>query len=451
MFRSSRWILLAHCVCAVLATSLAVSVRASSFRLDPSLSYLELSGDLTGAVTLPMFPQAPGSLRTSLQGDLFIDLLTPGSLRITGMSIDGLSQPGPFQPGGGPAELAGRVDEVAPGIAAFAAIRDTFLYGTSHPIALGPVGDFSGSDVWLRFQSNQLAIHADTILDYQTPFFANLINGPFQAASLQTVGNEYRLTLPVRAQSSFNVFGLPFNYTLSGQLTATRPIAGALERDILNGGFEDIFAPPGSGIDFSTTGWTMLISGPEGNIGGVQNPENIQRPQATEGHMHAFLNVVDSTNSMYQTIIPAGELQPDTRYIVSFDVGNRDMTDNGRLPNNDMDPFISVRGFFTLGDDLADASQSLGLSFELPQLSSVAEGTWLRHRQAILDTAGFTPEQLAQGLNFVLQATSTTDINRGQVDFDNVRLQIVPEPTTLALALLGAAGLFLMRSSRRRR
>ena len=147
----------------------------------------------------------------------------------------------------------------------------------------------------------------------------------------------------------------------------------------------------------------------------------------------------------YQMTIPAGRLAPNTTYTIKFDLGNRDMTDNGNLPNNDMDPFISLRAFFSLGSDTTDFSKHVGTPFVLNHLSDVAEGTYLKDQSFTLDTSTLSPDQLAEGLNVVFYATSATNINRGQIDIDNVRLSIVPEPSTIVLAALGILGLLASR------
>src|SRR5262249_34905342 len=155
--------------------------------------------------------------------------------------------------------------------------------------------------------------------------------------------------------------GVTVNLNVSGQLVAVRPIAGATAPDILDGGFENHYAGPVGGTTSGPTAWNYIVPGTPNNVTGFPiYPFTGQRPMAAEGLQQAFINVYNGTASIYQTIIAAGALQPHTIYQVTFDVGNRDLTDNGNLPNNAMDPFISAKGFFTLGSDLGDFTKHVG-------------------------------------------------------------------------------------------
>lgn len=439
---------------AIAAVGILVACRcghsvAAQFIVDPSQSILTLSGDVTGPTGLVVLvPQASGSLSAAYQGALYVDLATANSIHVTGSYLAALSQPGPFQPLGLAADFAARVPNFVSGADGFGAIRNSFQWVTSDPITLDAGGNFAANGVVLRILSNTYDLSAAPLGMVTEDLNLAFGNTAAASASLATVGDQYRLTIPVQATASGFSAGYPFHYGLAGQIVAYRPIEGASNPDVINGGFEARSLGDGTPVDNSITDW-VTVSGPQNNFAGTQNPSLDLRPQATEGVNTAFINVLDGTASFYQSAIPAGQLKPHTIYSVKFDLGNRDMTDNGRLPNNDMDPFISVKGFFTLGNDLENFAGHVGNSYELAALSNISEGTFLRDREFVLDTSTLSPAQLALPLNIVFQATSTTSLNRGQVNFDNVRLQIAPEPSTAVLAVLGVLVLGL-RVCRRR-
>jgi hypothetical protein len=219
---------------------------------------------------------------------------------------------------------------------------------------------------------------------------------------------------------------------------------------LINGGFEDQVLGVGGIVDQVIQGWTT-VTGPPDCFAGTMHPEPSFRPQVTEGQNEAFMNVFNGSAAFYQTIVDPGQLSPHTAYTIRFDIGNRDVTDNGNLPNNNMDPFISVRAYFALGTDhLLDFTRHVGGAYELPMLSLLPEGTYVRDRSFSLDTS--TLADLSQSLTVVFLATSTTTINRGQVDFDNVRLTLasVPEPSAVVLAGIGVVVLVASASWTRR-
>ena len=75
--------------------------------VDQTQSVLSLSGTWSGA---PIVAQSPGSLSTHATGTLSLDLLDPAHpALLPGGSVTLVEQPGPFQPGGLPANFAGTV------------------------------------------------------------------------------------------------------------------------------------------------------------------------------------------------------------------------------------------------------------------------------------------------------------------------------------------------------
>lgn len=399
------------------------------FVVDATSSFLTISGTYNSQ---PIVAQPGSSLTNYYGGQLDVLLSDATSIRLLGSSMYSTPQVGSFLPAGTSADYAIQVDH-AFGVnnTGYATMGATDIFLTSGSLAVAPGGAITATGINLSFLT-RLFSYKDTGPSSATTTDSLKINNVgMSPASFTTVGNTYRVVIPFQGTGTAST-GL--RMTLSGQIVASRPVAGANVPDFVNGGFEE----GGVSTDPSAGGWIGVEPGTPNNYASVQRMTGpLFKPNAAGGANAAFINVENGTASMYQTILPGGSLEPNMTYTVTFDVGNRDLTDNGNLPNNDMDPFISVKAFFTLGGGLVDFSQHIGEAYQLLQLSSLADGTWSRNNSIVLDTSLLTPEQLAQPLNFVFQATSTTTLNRGQVNFDNVRLTAVPEPSTVALATVG--------------
>ncbi len=420
----------------------APAARAADFIIDPTQSFLTISGTHNSE---PIEAQAAGSLTDHLTGNLLVDLQTPGQLQITGSTINGIPHPGDFFPIGGPADFAGQgTNYYEPSLIDYASIRRTFEYVTSAAVPIESSGEFNASPVQMRLESPQTDTFSVPNTPMTGPLNLEMSNVAFGQGTLTAVGNEYRLVIPFQGQADADFAEL----NVSGQLVATRPIAGSSAPDIPDGGFESHYGGPYETTS-GPTAWSATTSGAGNYVGpSLYAPSGQLAP--VDGLQLAYLDVEDGTASIYQTIIPGGKLQPDTIYRVTFDVGNPGLMDNFGFPYNEgANPFVSVKGFFTLGNDLADFSQHVGDPYFLAQLSTIADSTWSYGNTVLLDTSLLTPEQLAEPLNFVLQATSTTDLGRGRVNFDDVRLAVVPEPAGPLLAAMGFGILLAVRLRRK--
>lgn len=446
MFRIVPQLLFAAIVSTVIGSFAPDRAPAAPYAIDAAESFLTISGTYNTSQGLQPIVAQPGSSLTNYYGGHLNVLLEDAhQIRLLGSSMYTTPQLGSFLPADTAADFAIQVDH-AFGVnnTGYATLGATDIFLSSGSLAVGPGGVIAPAGINLAFLTKTFSYKDTGPSTATTTDSLKLTNIGMSPATFVTVGNSYRVVIPFQGTGTAST-GLTM--TLSGQIVASRPIAGANTPDFVNGGFENGTI----GTDPNAGGWIGVAPGTPNNYASVQTMTGpLFKPNAAGGTHAAFINVENGTASMYQTIVPGGSLEPNMQYTVTFDVGNRDLTDNGNLPNNDMDPFISVKAFFTLGDGLVDFSQHVGDAYELAQLSLLADGTWSRDNSIVLDTSWLTPEQLAQPLHFVFQATSTTTLNRGQVNFDNVRLTAVPEPSTVALATMGAV-LLMGRVVMRRR
>jgi len=116
------------------AVLLSPSTGASAWlSIDTTQSFLTLTGDIDGQA--PITEQSPGSLTTALAGTLQADLIgitgAWSDIRLSSANdIHPLGNPGPFQPGNAPADLAGLVnlsEIVGDELFIFAAFRNSVL------------------------------------------------------------------------------------------------------------------------------------------------------------------------------------------------------------------------------------------------------------------------------------------------------------------------------------
>ena len=222
---------------------------------------------------------------------------------------------------------------------------------------------------------------------------------------------------------------------------------------VFNAGFEaDSVPTAGAFLVLQPAGWDLYD--PLGIVNQHQNSVGVIRPFVGQsffpggvpGPLNAALVFLADTASgaagLEQTL--AAVLQPLTLYTLNVEIGNiasgtsvAGSSDNGGIFYN-LDGFPGYRiELLAGGTVLASDETSTGL---------IPEGEW---RTAALSFAtGASHPQLGQPLGIRLinrDLPGTFLMPAIEVDFDNVSLvaSVVPEPTTLALWLLGLAGLRL--------
>lgn len=214
---------LAWAVALAVTANCAVAGPLTTFTLDVTNSILTASGLLSvGNTTLPIRSQAPGSLLTTLEGQILADI-TPGvSIEFPGgATVMPIQQPGAFLPGSAPADMAGRVLNILPGISAFGAFRnDVLTFGSLSPLALSG-STFDAGGVQTGFVSG--------LFDYEvTSLFSNtyvldggsLVNEPGLVGQLNNLGSLYQLILPIQSSLVLQEEGFTLQLEIEGRVVA---------------------------------------------------------------------------------------------------------------------------------------------------------------------------------------------------------------------------------------
>lgn len=181
---------------------------------------------------------------------------------------------------------------------------------------------------------------------------------------------------------------------------------------VLNPSFEvDALAP--GGFTGTSTNWTIA-----GGPGGTQH-FSTQTPLATAGIQHAYANGGASLSQLTSETIVAGQT-----YTLTVDVG-RESTLNSSL--------ATLRLF----------GSTLGPGTAIAELTGIAPG-----QGSYLLGNTFSYTALPSGDPFLGQTVGIALISQSggvQVLFDNVRFDVVPEPSSLLLGGLGALALLRRR------
>ncbi len=190
------------------------------FDIDSSLSSFTVSGDFGGQA---LFEQAPGSLDVTVDGLLSADLVG-GTVGFSGGSIvDLVSQPGPFEPFGLPADFAASVNLGVIGIAN-AAVRGFVTDVFASPTPLSPSGEFDVSSMVI--EATEAAIDFEIpglITDSLDLVGAEVFNNPAVPATIVQVDDTLVMTVPlvgvVEVEESLT--GLILRLEVLGQIVAT--------------------------------------------------------------------------------------------------------------------------------------------------------------------------------------------------------------------------------------
>jgi hypothetical protein len=210
------------------------------FTLDPSRSTMSLAGDLAGE--RPLSEQAPGSMTTSISGQfrMLIDYTSgvPTHFRVIedSLLLDLAELPGVFQPLSLPADAAASIVDLLPGITPTIAFRNVgfqlqFENDAPYLIPLNADHTFSTQNMTLRFQGGTV--------DYDVPGFgfsdSLRLAGPVGEGT-PLVGNiefgasQLSVHIPYELRSTFAApLELDLNLSISGDLFATAAIMPLLE------------------------------------------------------------------------------------------------------------------------------------------------------------------------------------------------------------------------------
>lgn len=218
---------LAWAFCLGLSGGTTLAAQISVFTLDVPNSILTVSGILSfGNTSLPVKSQAPGSLLTTLTGNIVADI-TPGvSIDfIGGAGVIPIQQPGGFLPGGIPADMAGRVLNILPGVNAYGAFRNDILEFTSLGALPISGSTFDASGAVTNFLAGQFDYDVAGLLTNSYSIAgAALGNDPGLVGQLNVVGSNYQLILPIQTTLRLSEAGFDLTMDIEGRVVAYGPI-----------------------------------------------------------------------------------------------------------------------------------------------------------------------------------------------------------------------------------
>jgi hypothetical protein len=228
--RRSTWLsVTAALLAAAFGTPVAARAAQVTFTLDPDRSSISLSGTALGQ---NLAAQGPGSLTTSFEGNLVVDLSQTQITFLPDTRIrardSGSWEPGPEGDiGSAPANYGGRVSVLIV-LNAVAAARNIEFTTTSEPLSVAN-GQFNSSGIVFTFAED-----GQSVLDYlvtgllsdfgQLPLTGLATNDVTSASSIVVEDGEQALTIPVDATYFFSLFDEgDVRLSLKGELVATRP------------------------------------------------------------------------------------------------------------------------------------------------------------------------------------------------------------------------------------
>jgi hypothetical protein len=418
---------------AILFTSVPQG-SASTFILDPAESYLTMAGSSSGLTALA---QAPGSLTTSLYGTLQIGRNTVDALQITGSLINHRDQAGLFAPISTTASFAGRV--IYPnGLSGYFAARNSHshLWGTL-PIVENS-SQHPADQIQFTFATAEFAgqrpIDRYPGVEATSRTFDMAAVGP---ATLTAVGTSYRVEIPI-SSNSVPVLSNLLNIQFTGKIVGYSDVDPRLTPEIMDGSFVS-----GKGwFDPDRHGLTRINSIYEASF----------QEDFHGGGSASLIASQEGPARLAQEILGPGMLLPNTLYEVTFDIGNPTAETNYPWTGDEdretsLDVYWSLDGLTRSGN-----YEDAGGIYRLDRLSDIPDEGWRRGQSILFDTSHLTPEQLAQGSTLVLQASSTLPwYFTSETRFTNFRIAIVPEPSSIVLALSATViGCVIARQCRRK-
>lgn len=196
-----------------------------SYVLDPGTSHLSIDLAATnGGISIPVIPQAPGSLSAGLIGFLST-IVAPGTIQLNGGTVDLDGVDGNFLPNDLPADFAGTIP-LLPGFDAYGAFRNLLFTSFSGLIAVDPAGHFSVAGSDLRITTGRfdyliqgIANGSYDLTNYGQP------NDSTDPGSLTVLADTVQLQIPLFVNISLvePITGIQLVGTLSGAVTASAP------------------------------------------------------------------------------------------------------------------------------------------------------------------------------------------------------------------------------------
>lgn len=205
---------------------------------------------------------------------------------------------------------------------------------------------------------------------------------------------------------------------------AFSPGAHAASVVVANFSFEDdVASGPGQVVTFVPSGWVSFNQGAPSDIGsqwadGVDYTINTPLATPAEGNQYCYVNMFNPavTGGIF---LDVGELLANTQYTLTVAIGSR--ADRMNSP-----------GIISLINGIDNTGTVLATGGGIP----ATQNTWQDYTISFT-TGNSVSDDLIIALSVLGNGTTI------QADFDNVRLDAtaVPEPSTVALCLVGGLGM----------
>lgn len=227
--------------CAAFLALLAAMVacqrgEAATFHLIPEESFLTVVPNVNGELFAT--DQTPGSLTTNITGTLEASV-TPGFITFDGGSVlDLVEQPGPFLPGNTPADLAGTIEDVLPGLDGYATVRDAVFDVTNGPQPVSGMGEFSTAGMLVFFSSGMTTYEVPGVIDGSFTYGGQFdVFVPKTGLVEDLGGGVFKLTVPFEVSETFDtgIEGLTLTQSITGQIVAVVPEPATLGMMIVGG------------------------------------------------------------------------------------------------------------------------------------------------------------------------------------------------------------------------
>lgn len=209
-----------------------VAPTETIFTLNTAESFLALSGYVTSSgSTIPILPQAPGSLTTNFAGTLSV-ALDGDSIQFQDMVLDPLPQNGLFLPGNLSADYAGYIDLFPPTVIAYGLFRDLLFDGSSSELAVNPDGTFNATGITFQATNGLFVYDVSGLLSGSLDLnFQSAVNVVATPARISYTATAIRLEVPIFVEIEFGevLAGIELFAQLSGLLVGEIPLGEAVD------------------------------------------------------------------------------------------------------------------------------------------------------------------------------------------------------------------------------
>jgi MYXO-CTERM domain-containing protein len=200
----------------IVAKPLIASDIPSDFVIDPTQSYITMSGNTTFGTSVPFEEQFLGSLTTELSGDIFADTGSPSAIVVEpASSINLVNQPTLAQPGNVAAQFAAQIPNYPTSGATSNIAFSNIAMGTSLSTTQEVGGVLTTNQIGFNFAGGLASISAPGLFAGTAGMTVGGTNSA-NPGSLQPAGAGERMVIPL----AFNGSSLGTNLHFTGQIVA---------------------------------------------------------------------------------------------------------------------------------------------------------------------------------------------------------------------------------------